>query len=116
LDLLTNTWPDTRHIFKIRDIQKLVGKIARLGEGAPWIFKIIPHVYTSQAFALKQNELLLCHCSPAFCKIVTKIEWKQFTGNQCKFTKELNFCFKDGIEDGQQPLARLYHKTMRKEL
>jgi hypothetical protein len=53
LDLLTKNWPDTRHIFKVQDIQKLVGKLARLGEGAPWIYKIMSHVYTSLAFALK---------------------------------------------------------------
>jgi hypothetical protein len=64
LDLLTDTWPDTRCIFKVRDIQKLVGKIVRLGEGAPWIFKIMSHVYTSLVFSHKQNELLLCHCVP----------------------------------------------------
>ncbi len=40
-DLHTNNWPDTRRIFKVQDIQKLVGKIARLGEGAQWIYKII---------------------------------------------------------------------------
>jgi hypothetical protein len=94
LDLLTKNWPDTRRIFKVRDIQKLVGKIACLGEGAPWIYKIMSHVYTSLAFALKQNESLLCHCSPEFCNIVTKIERKQFTGNQYKFAKELSFVFK----------------------
>jgi hypothetical protein len=37
-DLLTNSWPDTRQIFKVRDIQKLVGKVACLGKGAPWIY------------------------------------------------------------------------------
>jgi hypothetical protein len=51
LDLLTDTWPDTRRIFKVQDIQKLVEKIARLAEGAPWIFKIMSHVYTSLAFS-----------------------------------------------------------------
>jgi hypothetical protein len=94
LDLLTYTWPDTRRIFRVRDIQKLVGKVARLGEGAPWIFKIMSHIYTSLAFSLKQNELLLRHCSPEFRDIVTKIEQKQFAGNQRKFSKVLNFVLK----------------------
>ncbi len=35
LDLLTDTWPNTRHICKVWDIQKLVGKIVHLGKGAP---------------------------------------------------------------------------------
>ncbi len=33
-NLLTNSWPNTRRIFKVQDMQKLVGKIAHLGEGA----------------------------------------------------------------------------------
>jgi hypothetical protein len=40
-------------------MQKLIGKIARLGEGAPWIFKLISHIYTSLAFALQSNKALL---------------------------------------------------------
>ncbi len=38
---------------------KLVRKLARLGAGAPWIFKIMPHLYTSLAFALKSNAKLI---------------------------------------------------------
>jgi hypothetical protein len=98
LDLLTDTWPDTRRIFKVRDIQKLVGTIVRVGKGAPWIFKIMSHVYTSLAFALKQNELLLHHCFPKFCNIVTKIKWKRFAGNQHKFAKELNFALQTALK------------------
>jgi hypothetical protein len=80
LGLLTNSWPDTRRIFKVRDIQKLVGKVACLGEGATWIYKIMSHVYTSLAYALKQNELLLRKCLPKFHDIVSRIERKQFSG------------------------------------
>ena len=58
-ELLTLHWPISRRIFKVADIQKLVGKLARLGEGAPWIYKIMSHIYTSLAFALKQNKELL---------------------------------------------------------
>jgi hypothetical protein len=55
-ELLTLYWPLSCRIFKVADIQKLVGKLARLGEGAPWIYKIMSHIYTSLAFALKQNK------------------------------------------------------------
>ena len=94
LDLLVDNWPETRCNFKVRDIQKLIGKIARLGEGAPWIYKIMSHVYTSLAFALKQNESLLHQCSPEFRNIVMRIEQKQFSGNQYEFAKELKFALK----------------------
>ena len=39
-ELLLESWPISRRIFKVADIQK-VGKMARLGEGAPWIYKIM---------------------------------------------------------------------------
>ena len=93
-NLITEKWPDTRQIFKVRDIHKLVGKVARLGKGAPWIYKIMSHVYTSLAYALKQNKLLLKECSPKFRDIVSRIERKQFSGNHREFVKELNFALK----------------------
>jgi hypothetical protein len=40
-------------------MQKLVGKLTRLGEGVLWIYKLISHLYTSLAFALKSNTELL---------------------------------------------------------
>jgi hypothetical protein len=52
--------------FQVADMQKLIGKIAHLGEGAPWIYKIMLHVDASAAFALKQNRLLLLVCLPKF--------------------------------------------------
>jgi hypothetical protein len=117
LDLLTDTWPDTRRIFKVEDIQKLFEKIGLLGEGASWILKIISHVYTSLAFALNQNELLLCHCSPKFCKIVTKIERKQFAGNQHKFAHELNFASKTALKMvNSHSQVYIINKMMRKQL
>ncbi len=93
-DLITLKWPISCWIFKVADIQKLVGKMARLSEGAPWIFKIMSHIYTSLAFALKQNKALLLACSPKFRKIVDKIQQKQFGGNHSEIAKELNFALK----------------------
>ncbi len=117
LDLLTNSWPDTRRIFKVRDIQKLVGKVACLGKGAPWIDKIILHVSTSLACALKQNDLLLHTCLPKFCNIIDKIERKQFSDNQHEFTKELSFTLKTASKmlDSHSQVY-LINETMRKEL
>ena len=92
-ELLLESWPISRRIFKVADIQK-VGKMARLGEGAPWIYKIMSHLYTSLAFALKQNKELLLACSPKFREIVGNIERKQFSGSQSEFARELNFALK----------------------
>jgi hypothetical protein len=63
-ELLTSAWSSSRWIFKVADTQKLIGKMARLGEGVPWIYKIMSQIYTSLAFALKQIKLLLLECLP----------------------------------------------------
>jgi len=90
-DILTSAWSSSRQIFKVADVQKLIGKMARLGEGAPWIYKIVSHIYTSLAFAFKQNKLLLLECLQKIRDIITRIEKKQFGGNQYEIVKELNF-------------------------
>ena len=116
-DLLANSWPITRRIFKVHNIQKLVGKIARLGEGAHWIYKIMSHIYTSLAFALKQNELLLRSCSPKFRDIVKKIDAKQFAGSQREMARELKFALKMAAKMvNNHYQVYIINETMREEL
>ena len=116
-DILTSAWSSSRRIFKVADMQKLIGKMARLGEGAPWIYKIMSHIYTSLAFALKQNKLLLLECSPKFRDIITRIERKQFGGNQYEIAKELNFALKTAAKlvNGHKQIY-IINETMRAEL
>ena len=116
-DLLTVAWSSSRRIFKVADMQKLIGKMARLGEGAPWIYKIMSHIYTSLAFALKQNKLLLLECSPKFRDIITRIERKQFSGNQYEIAKELNFALKTAAKlTNCHKQIYVINETMRAEL
>jgi hypothetical protein len=56
---LLNLWDQNRRFFKVSNMQKLVGKRTRLGEGAPWIYKLMSHLYTSLGLALKSNAKLL---------------------------------------------------------
>ena len=42
--VLLSDWDPSKRFFKVNDMQKLVGKLARLGEGAPWIFKLMLHL------------------------------------------------------------------------
>jgi hypothetical protein len=44
--VLLNDWDLKKKFFKVNDMQKLVGKLARLGEGAPWIFKLMSRTTT----------------------------------------------------------------------
>jgi hypothetical protein len=77
---LLSSWDPNKRFFKVNDMQKLVGKLARLGEGAPWIFKLMSHLYTSLAFALKSNTELLEKSSSGFRDLVKQITTKTFTG------------------------------------
>ena len=102
-DLTTGTWQDDTGCpisiildttSDVTDIQKLVGKLARLGEGAPWIYKIMSHIYTSLAFALRQNKELLLVCSSKFREIVGNIQRGNFSGSHSEIARELNFALK----------------------
>jgi hypothetical protein len=91
--------------------------MAHLGKGVPWIFKLMSHVYTSLAFALKQNKALLLACSPELRELVDRIEQKQLSGNYSEFAKELNFVLKTAAKlVNSHKQVYLINKTMQAEL
>ncbi len=93
-ELTTLHCPISWQIFKVTDIQKLVSKLDQLGEGAPWIYKTMSHIYISLAFALRQNKELLLVCSPTFCEIVGNIQRGNYFGSHSKIARGLNFALK----------------------
>ena len=78
--ILLSKWDPNKRFFQVNDMQKLVGKLARLEEGAPWIFKLMSHLYTSLAFALKSNAKLLEKSSSGFRDLVKQITTTSFSG------------------------------------
>ncbi len=100
-DLLSN-WDPNKRFFKVNGMQKLVGKLARLGEGAPWIFKLMLHLYNSLAFALKSNTKLLKKSSRGFRDLVKQITTKTFSGKISDHQRHINFAMKKGCENGEQ--------------
>jgi hypothetical protein len=92
--ILNDNWTSKRRFFRAGDMQKLIGKIARLGEGAPWIFKLMSHIYTSLAFALQNNKTLLEASSHKFRSLISQIQRKYFVGNQADIAKEISFALK----------------------
>ncbi len=92
--ILETNWTSKRKFFRARDIQKLIGKIARLGEGAPWIFKLISHIYTSLAFALQNNKALLEASLDKFKLLISQIRSKQYLGSQVDIAKQVNYALK----------------------
>ena len=98
-------------------MQKLVGKLACLGEGAPWIYKLMSHLYTSLAFALKSNAELLKKSSSGFRKFINQIVTKNFSGKQSDNQWHVNFVLKKAAKMINKH-GHLYigNRTMRDEL
>ena len=114
---MLDSWKKERQYFRCPDMQKLVGKIARLGEGAPWIFKIMSHLYTSLAFALQSNKAFLEASSPKFKALVNQIQKKQFNGKVSDIAKQMSFAMKTTAK--MVNMNKAFYKvneTMREEL
>jgi hypothetical protein len=82
-------------------MQKLIGKLAQLGEGAPWVFELMSHLYTSLAYALKNNTKLLKKGSSGFRELCDQISTKKYSGKQSDHQHHIKFAMKKG-QNGQQ--------------
>jgi hypothetical protein len=83
LKLLNSTWHPNRRRFKVSEAPKLTGKLARLAEGANWVFHLLSHLYSSIAYALSENKRLLTKSSAEFRDIVLAIQTNAFV-TPCK--------------------------------
>ncbi len=114
--LLSKRDPNKR-FFQVNGMQKLVGKLARLGEGAPWIFKLMSHLYTSLAFALKINAKLLEKSSSGFRDLVKQITTKSFSGKILDHQRHIKFSMKKASKMVNRNHATyLVNRTMQDEL
>ena len=114
---LLQKWDPSRRFFNVGDMQKLVGKLARLGEGAPWIYKLMSHLYTSLAFALKSNTELLSRSSNGFKELVNQIKTKNFSGNQSDHQRHIKFAMKEASRMiNKHKHKYLVNATMHEEL
>jgi hypothetical protein len=75
-------------------MQKLVRKLARLGEGVPWIFKLMSHLYTSLAYTLKSNTELLEKSSSGFKDLIKQISTKNYSGKISELQRHIKFAMK----------------------
>ncbi len=77
-ELLKSKWHPNRKYFWVNELQKLIRELGQIGEGAPWIYKLMSHLYTSLIFSLKNNKAFLKASSNEFKALVTQIKRKQF--------------------------------------
>ncbi len=114
---ILNNWDSNACTFRVNDMQKLVGKLARLGKGAPCIFKLMSHLYTSLAYSLKNNKQLLEECSSKFKDLVKQIERKSFLCKPSNLQRHINLAMKRTARKVNRHY-QLYpvNQTMREEL
>jgi hypothetical protein len=93
-ELLKIKWHPKRKFFRVSELQKLIGKLGRIGEGAPWIYKLMSHLYTSLAFSLKSNDTLLRESSSEFKALIHQIRQKQFIASNAILQREVCYAMK----------------------
>ena len=72
LQSLTTRWHPGRESFNVPEMERLVGKLGRIGQGFRSIYHMMPHVYGSVAYALRENENFLMSSSKKFRKMMKR--------------------------------------------
>ena len=96
-------WEDKK-LFSVPEIEKLIGKIGRIGQAFRPIYHLMPHLYSSAAYALRDNKSFLVSTSAAFRKLIkeAKRDAREATEQDIK---QINFAV------GQ--LSRRQHRLKR---
>ena len=72
LELMEKTWHDDRGAFTVPEIEKLIGKLGRIGQAFRPIYLLMPHLYSSVAYALRENGSYLIRTSAEFRSLVKR--------------------------------------------
>ena len=68
--IIDTNWHQARKSFTVHEIELLSGKMGRLGEGSPWLYHMMTHIYSSVAEALRQNSQFLHSTSHKFRQLM----------------------------------------------
>jgi hypothetical protein len=88
LYLLEHTWHPGRDAFTVGEMEKLVGKLGRIGQAYRPIFHLMPHMYGSVAYALRQNDFYLASHSRRFREMLKQLKMEATTEED---EREINF-------------------------
>ncbi len=72
LALLTSTWHSRRESFTVKEVELLVGKLGRIAQAYRPFYFFMSHLYSSLAFALRENRAFLINTSKLFRALVKK--------------------------------------------
>ena len=90
-ELLKTTWHASRGAFTVSEMEKLVGKLSRIGQAFRPIYHLMPHLYASVAYALRQNAFYLAATSRRFRKMLKQIKLR---ATRIEDAREINFAIK----------------------
>ena len=90
-DLLENTWHEKRESFTIKEIELLVGKLGRIAQAYRPIYHLMPQLYASVAYALRENEFYLAATSKKFRKMLKRMKMK---ASNLDDQREINFALR----------------------
>ena len=76
IHLLKNTWHKGRRSFDLPGLEQLIGKVGRIGQGYRPIYHLMPMIYASDAYALRENGNFLYSTSKAYRKDIKKAKQK----------------------------------------
>jgi len=72
LALLTATWHCRRESFMVKELELLVGKLGRIAQAYCPFYFFMSHIYSSLAFALRENQAFLINTSKCFFALIKK--------------------------------------------
>ena len=94
----------------------MAGKLGRLGEGAPWVYHLMTHIYSSVADALRQNSQFLSSTSHEFRWL---IQLSKATGTDSvdEDLKEINYAIKLAAQKQHRCKQQfLFNRSLREEI
>ena len=103
IELLQNTWHEGREAFTVSEMEELVGKLGRIGQAYRPIYHLMPMMYASVAYGLRENDAFLISTSKQYRKMIKKAKHKP---EHHEDAREIRFAI------GQA--ARLVHASKRK--
>ena len=86
--LLTKTWHEGRQSFDLPGLEELIGKVGRIGQGFRPIYHLMPMMYASVAYALRENGSFLYSTSKAYRKDIKRAKQRPETKDD---EREINF-------------------------
>ena len=117
LAILDADWPVGTTTFTLDALLRLAGRLARLGEGAPWVYHLMPQIYASIAHALRSHESFLLAESPTFINLIKRIKALRRELRVEDDVKQINFYIKNAARRKfRSKFTYPINKTLAEEL